>query len=119
MERNDTVAALRAMKQMPGFQQSLQKVVHREVQIEVEAAAKLTKDQPLNKYSREDVESFEPVKLYDRQRQRAPLLMSVLGAASSPQKLKDLDASLGSSEIPVILVLQTTGFLVFHISGKL
>ena len=78
------------MRQMPSFGKALQSTVHREVQQEVEAAARSLADPPLKDFTRADLFNFNPGDLYKKQLEEAPLLMSALFAASTTQKFIDI-----------------------------
>ena len=78
------------MREMPSFGKALQSTVHREVQQEVEAAARSLADQPLKDFKRADLLDFNPGDLYEKQLEEAPLLMSALFAASTTQNFIDI-----------------------------
>ena len=74
--RYRTDRAFNTMRQMPNYGKALQATVHREVQEEVEAAARSLADPPLKDFTRGDLLSFNPTKLFEKQLKEAPIMMS-------------------------------------------
>ena len=97
--RYRTDRALTTMRQMPSFSKALQATVHREVQQEVEGAARRFADPPLKEFTRADLIAFDTSELYEKQLKEAPILMSSLFAASTTQKFCDIKVRLHEGEI--------------------
>ena len=108
--RYRTDRAFNTMRQMPNYGKALQATVHHEVQEEVEAAARSLADPTLKDFTREDLLSFNPNKLFEKQLEKAPIMMTALVAASTRQKLSDINVS--DSMLSVFVV----GFIITFIS---
>ena len=92
--RYRTDRAFNTMRQMPNFSKALQATVHREVQQEVEGAARRFADPPLKEFTRADLMAFDTSQLYEKQLKEVPIMMSGLVAASTTQNFRDINVGV-------------------------